>query len=391
MHRHLSVKLVVAIAALSATLFGCANELVVPPEPTEFDALHEEFLYRVPRALDEYGVPGAAVGLITNGEVVLRKGFGVADLTTERPVTSGTVFNVDRISMAFTAWGSLRLTRNERLFEDLPVESQIETWDFPESSFDAHEVTIGRLLAHSGGTSIESYPGYRFGEAIPSLVETLNGNSNGAGEVRLVYRPGSETRISSGGFAVVQLAMQETVFFTDVSFENFMLGSVLLPLGMTSSDFRFPPAITTAMATSYDATGAALPIPRFRVMAAHGLMTTLDDLISYAERSIRVAGGESYNLLPGFTISTLRTLSERAAGESPVYARGNEIRRIGSLVTMGQRGRGDGMRSAIYVDPFREQAVIVLANSASADPLIDYVICRWYEEAADASPAEFCR
>ncbi len=52
----------------------------------------------IEKALKQTGVPGAAVAVVSNGEVVFEEGYGVRDVTTEEPVDAGTVFQIASLS-----------------------------------------------------------------------------------------------------------------------------------------------------------------------------------------------------------------------------------------------------------------------------------------------------
>lgn len=52
----------------------------------------------IEKALEQTGVPGAAVAVVSNGEVVFEEGYGVRDVTTQEPVDVGTVFQIASLS-----------------------------------------------------------------------------------------------------------------------------------------------------------------------------------------------------------------------------------------------------------------------------------------------------
>lgn len=122
-----------------------------------------------PRILRQYSVPGVAVALIKNGEVVWMKGYGVADTTSTKPITPETLFNVGSISKTATGWGLMRLVDGGKINLDAPVDSYLKRWRLPPSSFDNDQVTIRRLLSHTAGISIHDYAdGIRICRFLPS-------------------------------------------------------------------------------------------------------------------------------------------------------------------------------------------------------------------------------
>ena len=61
--------------------------------------------------LVETRVPGAAVVLVEDGRVVHARGFGLADVETETPVSSNTIFAIGSVSKSFVANALLELER----------------------------------------------------------------------------------------------------------------------------------------------------------------------------------------------------------------------------------------------------------------------------------------
>ena len=57
----------------------------------------------IEKAREQTGVPGAAVAVVSNGEVVFEEAFGVKDVTTEEPVTVETVFPIASLSKPLSA------------------------------------------------------------------------------------------------------------------------------------------------------------------------------------------------------------------------------------------------------------------------------------------------
>src|SRR5689334_9863547 len=61
------------------------------------------------------GEPGGAVIIVKNGNIIYKKGFGVEDIQTKKPITTQTLFNVGSISKTFVAFAILRLAEERKL------------------------------------------------------------------------------------------------------------------------------------------------------------------------------------------------------------------------------------------------------------------------------------
>ena len=91
-------------------------------------------------------VPGAALLVLRDGEPVLRRTVGLADVSAGTPVTPATNFRLASVSKQFTAAAVLLLAQDGRLRLDDPVRRWL-----PELPANADGVTLHHLLSHTSG------------------------------------------------------------------------------------------------------------------------------------------------------------------------------------------------------------------------------------------------
>ena len=146
----------------------------------------------VARWLAMFKVPGVAIAVVKDGQVVKMQGYGFANRETREPVTTGTVFKIGSVSKQFIATAVMRLVRDRRLqlddhvrkyFDDLPVAWQL--------------ITIRQLLSHTAGLPRES-PVFD-GMKRVSDIEIIRG----AYPVPLLSRPGDQYAYSNLGYYVL--------------------------------------------------------------------------------------------------------------------------------------------------------------------------------------------
>ena len=77
------------LGLLLIPLLGCGIEEGAGPIHPGVEAVFAD--------LDRNDAPGAAVGVLLNGEVVHRAGYGIADMDHGIPITPGTVFDLSLI------------------------------------------------------------------------------------------------------------------------------------------------------------------------------------------------------------------------------------------------------------------------------------------------------
>lgn len=109
--------------------------------------------YTVKNALKTFNVPGIAVGIIHNGEVVLAKGYGVTDIKTGEKVNSATNFGVASNSKAFTGAALVMLQEEGKLQLDDRVKKYIPEFKM-YNDYVTEEFTIRDLLAHRSGLGL---------------------------------------------------------------------------------------------------------------------------------------------------------------------------------------------------------------------------------------------
>jgi serine beta-lactamase-like protein LACTB, mitochondrial len=172
---------------------------------------------------------GVAVGIIRHGEVVLTKGYGLADAENQIPVTKRTVFNWASNCKPLTAVAAMQLVQKGKLDLDLDVRKYV-----PEFSPNGPAITVKQLLCHQSGL-----PHWNNGRVIPSA--NLDADAEASidplmtvrrfSESSLLFEPGTRMSYSSYGYillsAVIQRAGGES-FFTQIE------KRIGRPLGMAS-------------------------------------------------------------------------------------------------------------------------------------------------------------
>jgi CubicO group peptidase (beta-lactamase class C family) len=104
----------------------------------------------IQNAVDSFGVPGLAVGIVKNGEVVFSEGFGVKSTETNVPVDTESLFGIASLTKAFTAAsiGMLvdegKLNWDDRVVDHLP-------WFQLYDPYITREARIADLLSHRIG------------------------------------------------------------------------------------------------------------------------------------------------------------------------------------------------------------------------------------------------
>ena len=235
----------------------------------------------LPDRMQHFQVPGVSIAVINNGEIEWAKGYGVTEAGGTQAVMTDTVFQACSVSKPVSVTGIMLLAQSGAIDISRNVNDYLRSWRLVDNAFTTTEkATVQRLMSHTGGTNVSGYGGYPAGNAIPSLLQVLNGTlPANTDPVQVVYVPGSRYSYSGGGMEVLH-QMAEDV--TGMPFQSYMKNNLLSPLGMNSSDFVQPMAgpLATRAAKAHDMDGIMIQggWRTYPELIAAGLWTTPSDL-----------------------------------------------------------------------------------------------------------------
>ena len=101
-------------------------------------------------AMADWKVPGLALAVVQDGEIVLAKAFGQRDIEANLPVTTSTQFQICSITKSFTATGVALLHNEGRLDWTKPVRDYIPEFRLRDA-VATERITVRDLLCHQSG------------------------------------------------------------------------------------------------------------------------------------------------------------------------------------------------------------------------------------------------
>jgi CubicO group peptidase (beta-lactamase class C family) len=267
--------------------------------------------------MKKYNINGLSIAVIHNYQIEWAKGYGLADVSEQRPVDENTLFQAASISKSLNSLGILKLVQDKKLDLNTDINNYLVSWKFPYDSVSkGKKITLTQLLSHTAGLSISGFPGYEKGKPLPAIPRILDGSAPAnTGPVRSIKEPGTAVIYCGGGTVISQLILCDV---TKQPYEKYMQENVLDPLGMTSSFFSQPPPESRSrlLATGYLADGTMIP-GKYHIypeQAAAGLWTTPSDLGRYIiETQLAFLGKSSKILSPEMTRIRLTPVMEDAA------------------------------------------------------------------------------
>jgi CubicO group peptidase (beta-lactamase class C family) len=94
---------------------------------------------------DKPNVPGCSIAIIHEGEIIYKRGYGLANLEHGVPNTPSTVFDIGSVSKQFTAACALLLEYQHKLSLDDDITKYL-----PELSYQ-HKISLRHLIHHTSG------------------------------------------------------------------------------------------------------------------------------------------------------------------------------------------------------------------------------------------------
>ncbi len=308
--------------------------------------------------MDKTVSPGCALSVMRDGKIIYERGYGMADLDHNVPITPTTVFHVASMSKQFTDASIVMLVQEGKLSLDDPVRKYI-----PELPDFGTPITIRELVHHTSGLrdqwDLLDLAGWRYSLDLITDDDVLSVISR---QKDLNFPPGSRYLYCNTGYTLLAQIVKRV---SGESFREFTTARIFWPLGMTHTHFRDDHAeIVKNMAYGYEPSGQTyrISITNFDTVGATSLLTTVEDLALWDENFYdpRVGGP-----------AMIKQLLERGklnSGEQLDYAFGLVLGHYRGLATVDHDGADAGYRSDMIRFPDQHFSVACLCNLATSNP-----------------------
>jgi len=258
-----------------------------------------EFEKFVTGLMEEYKMPGLAVGIACGDEVVYKKGFGVKDLVTKAPVTTRTIFGVASVTKSFTGVAIMKLCEEGKMSVHDPVKKFLPEFGVPRGTGDA--ITSHHCLTPT--TGLPPLPSLDW--AIDDNTKKENETSNEGkphppvttysqlmeylrtGDFTVLGEPGRYCSYSNDAYGVLGAVIEKV---SGEMYARYMEQNILAPLGMKRSTFNLEEIlkdddVTTLYYKENDEDEEIKSSNNWQVAPAHmacgWLKSCVDDLLNY--------------------------------------------------------------------------------------------------------------
>jgi len=325
--------------------------------PKEYEAAVQALDRFIAREVADKRLPALSVALVDDQKIVWARGYGFADAAQKKPATADTVYRVGSVSKLFTDFAVMQLVELGKLDLDAPVTKYLPDFK-PISKFDK-PITLRMLLSHRAGLVREPPVGNYFDPSVTALDRTVRSLN----QTELVYEPGTRTKYSNAGIAVVGLVVEET---QQQRFARHLYNRVLDPLGMKRSAFEpndeLNKDLAAAVMWTYD--GREFPAPTFELgMAPAGCMyTTVNDLGRFLNALFAGGKGPGGQVIEAKTLEQMWTTQFVKEGEKSRFGIGFNVAELDGHKRVGHGGAIYGFATELAALPADKLGVVVVAS-----------------------------
>lgn len=381
------------LAGIIVLLAGCRPVVAPTSQPeTTMPAITQEQTDAIDAIVEgmmaELGVPGTALGIVQDGELVYGKGYGVTEIGTDNPVTPQTIFNTASVAKTLSATAIMQLVEQGKVNLDEPVTTYLPYFKMADER--SQNLTVRHVMTHRTGLP-------EFDWTAPGFYDNPD-NEDGALErfIRslsddvLSSAPGEEFAYGTLNYAVLGEIIANA---SGESYTDYIRNHILIPLEMDATRQLHDELDLTKLASPHipgpDGDWIVNPVfPYARVEGPGGhFYTSLEDMAKYATAHLRQGVGEHALLTPESYQQMWTQVSDTPFPPPDTgYGMGWMTGEYGGHRVVGHAGIDLGYNAFMSLLPDDDIALIIMANQSDAvnltslpaffmrDPILDILL-----------------
>src|SRR6266566_3937537 len=364
--RNILVSAAVPVLFLAAALNAQIQANI--PARNDYAPLANTLESLIRQEMADKDLPAFSIALVDGNEVVWAQGFGYQDPEHKIPATAHTVYRVGSVSKLSTDIGIMQMVEPGKINLDTPVSQYIPDFH-PQNPF-TNPITLRELMSHRSGLLREPPLGNYFDPTEPTLEATVRSMNS----TQLVYEPGTHSKYSNVGIAVVGYTLQK---MNHQSFPEYLKQAVLAPLGMNESVFAAEPDLMRNLAKAYmwSYDGTKFPAPTFQLgLAPAGCMySTVTDLAQFLMVLFNGGHASKAQVLKPETLEQMWTPQFAKPGEKTGFGLGFQLSQLDGHRVIGHGGAIYGFATEVVGMPDEKLGVVTVTTADAANAVTDRV------------------
>ncbi len=378
--------LVLAATALAALHVGCNILDLVPPtcppgtsatpsgRPSNgtLDAAIVDAI--IQKYVRDTSAPSMAVGIVHGDELVYASAVGLADLSSGRPATVDTLYEIGSVTKTFTATLLAMLVDDGVIQLDDPVAPFLpDDHDISDEPEVGDTITFRQLATHTSGLDRDA-PNFAlifFGDHDFDTDDLLLA----AGSSPLLFRPGSGRSYSNLGYALLGLALENCA---GQPYDAMLQSRILSPLGMDHTYVADRPEDFDGVAAGYLrllTTWPVPPVPSGELSPAGAIVSNIPDMARYLSANLRAVETSDDSRLSTAMRTALTFRIGPACGTSQALGwQTRDDAEFNGILWHG--GVLNGQSAFVAIAPEADTGVVVLTNSWQKPEPLGYELMR---------------
>ena len=299
------------------------DDSISPILPTDIEG-NPEMDEAMQNILNHTEVPGFAIAMLKDGEIIYKNAFGYANIIEKLPFTISTQMNIASMSKTFVGAATVRAIEMGLFNTNTPINELLD-FEVRHPFYPESPILIRHLYTHTSGIIDQPDLYFRENYAViqeenmneegAQLLKTalnieqrsqrpmryflfnyLNENGSFYGEANFSdSKPGTQWSYSNLSAGLMALIIEQQ---SGLSFADFVKNEVFNPLNMTSSTYRFEDVDQNQLARFYLNKQTEFPYYTNDSYAEGGVYSNISDLSLYLTDISKAANGEAGKLFP---------------------------------------------------------------------------------------------
>jgi CubicO group peptidase (beta-lactamase class C family) len=308
------------------------------------------------------GIPGMALGIVQDGQIVHLQGFGVAD-SSGRAVTPQTPFFIGSVTKSFTALAVMQLVEAGKIDLDAPVQTYLPWFELADREASA-EITVRNLLTHTSGISTKDGNRELFSQQ--GLEEFVRGLD----WVSLTQPVGATFQYSNLNYSIAGLIVEKV---SGQSYADYVTQHIFEPLDMRHSYASQALALADGLSEGHHYMfGRAFrwerTVPPAQLPEGY-LIASAEDMSHYAIAQLHDGQYGDTSILSPQGIAELHAPAIATGEGDEHYAMGWSVGALDGVPIVYHSGDIGHFSAIILLMPSRSSGLVLLANATGFEQL----------------------
>ena len=354
----------VCLTLMLGLIIGNVNASPTLQAETDFAAIDAY----VTEQMNALGIPGMALGIVQDGQIVHLGGFGVAD-SSGRTVTPQTPFYLGSVTKSFTALAVMQLAETGKIDLDAPVQTYLPWFELADKEASA-TITVRNLLNQTSGMSTKD--GNRFWADQQGMEEAVRGLDR----IQLTHPVGTTYQYNNFNYIISGLIVEKV---SGQSYADYVTQHIFEPLDMRHSYASRAPALADGLSDGHYAMfGRAFRDERVRSPAALPsgfLIASVEDMTHFAMAQMNEGRYGDASVLSPQGITELHAPAI-PKGDGSDWAIGWDVATWDGTQVVSRVGDTGHFHAIIVLLPESNLGVILLSNASGFEYMKSFVVDR---------------